>query len=271
MTELKRRPRHGLWAAMRRLQPVSASWVETLLFLAAQHWPAARGWPFRFRRAGRPFWVRPADAAALEDVLLNHEYDFVVEVVRRPGPAPVIIDAGANIGLFSRMILDARPDAHVHSLEPGAPAYRVLQRNWAARRPAAWQLHPLALWQTAGPIQFSNRAASTSSRVAALGSQEGLATVPAVTLPGFWEQHVRGPVTLLKLDIEGAEEVVLSQGEGVLAQIEHLVVEIHPPAADTERMEALLRRHFVHLERLGGRASSKPLIWARRTERAAAE
>ncbi|MBL8055684.1 MAG: FkbM family methyltransferase, partial [Anaerolineales bacterium] len=138
------------WAATRRLRPVTATLWETVGFQAARRFRPAQSWPFRFQTAGRPFWVRPADACALEEVLLNHEYGFVAELVTRPGPPPVVIDAGANIGLFSLVILEARPDAEVHSLEPGAPAFAVLQRTWAGRRCPNWHIHPLALWREAG-------------------------------------------------------------------------------------------------------------------------
>ena len=253
------------WNGAGRLRPVTATMWQALGFQAACRLRVAQGWPFRFQSAGQPFWARPADACALEEVLLNHEYRFVIPLVTQSGPPPVVIDAGANIGLFSLMVLEARPDAVVHSLEPGAPALTMLRRTWAVRHYPHWHLHPLALWREVGQLSFSNRAASTSSRLAVLGSSEGLATVMATTLPAFWESTVRGPVTLLKLDIEGAEEAVLSQGEAVLGQVAHLVVELHPAVVDSQRVDALLRRNFPRVERIGGRQSSKPLLWAHRS------
>jgi FkbM family methyltransferase len=78
---------------------------------------------------------------------------------------PVVIDAGANIGLFAMVMLAARPDARVHSLEPGAATFALLEANARANPAFAWRAHRLAVWRAAGPVAFGAMDASTSSRI----------------------------------------------------------------------------------------------------------
>ena len=43
--------------------------------------------------------------------------------------SPVIIDAGANIGLFNRLLLRNYPDARIYAVEPEPYNFNILQRN----------------------------------------------------------------------------------------------------------------------------------------------
>ena len=154
--------------------------------------------------------------------------------------------------------------AHVHSLEPGAATFAVLQANARANPAFAWRAHRLAVWRVAGPVAFGAMDASTSSRIDELAPGGRVEMVDAVTLGGFAAQHAPGPIFLVKLDVEGAEEAVLASSEAVLDRVEHLLLEIHPPRADEARVMAILSAHFPHIVRLPGRRSAKPLVLASR-------
>ncbi|MBI5393887.1 MAG: hypothetical protein HZA91_01175, partial [Verrucomicrobia bacterium] len=97
-------------------------------WLTRQRWHAAR----RFKVGPFLAWVRPVDFSALDEILTAREYDCTRRILSQAGPAPLVIDAGANIGLFALTAFATRPDAVVHSLEPGARTFEVLQRNAAS-------------------------------------------------------------------------------------------------------------------------------------------
>jgi hypothetical protein len=72
-------------------------------------------------------------------------------------------------------------------------------------------------------------------------------TVPSVRLRDVLE---REPIDLLKLDIEGAEDAVLTDCEGVLHQVNALVLDLHefdPAARQAPRvLECLSRAGFLY-------------------------
>ena len=220
---------------------------------------------FRCRLGDRRFWMRPLDRFAFAEVLLDGEYDVAARLLARLPPAPTIIDGGANIGLFSLAMLAVRPDAVVHSLEPNARTFRVLTHNAAADPNLCWTPHALALWNVAGPVKFGATRTSTASRIHVLAPAGRVETVEAVTLAGFVARHSLAEISLLKLDIEGAEEAVLRESEAVLDRVQHLVIEIHPAVVDEDWIMGALARHFPVVHPIPGRSSDKPLVLASRS------
>jgi hypothetical protein len=70
-------------------------------------------------------------------------------------------------------------------------------------------------------------------------------------------------INLLKIDIEGAEGPVLASAGEWLECVDHLIVEVHPPAASLDEVLARLNSTFVTVRRLP-RPSTKPLLVASR-------
>lgn len=237
------------------------------MYYIALRIPFLRQKQFRFRLNGWMFWARPADANAVEEIFMEHEYAFAARImtITQTSTLPTVVDGGANIGLFSLAMLAARPNAVVHSLEPVAHTFQVLNRNTNTNPGLNWHVYPLALWKASGPLKFGATTASTSSRIYDLAPEGEVEVVQAITLSEFVAQHVPGQIMLLKLDIEGAEEAVLAEGESVLGRVDNLVVEIHPPRANEARVMGILHAHFPYVYRVPGRRSGKPLILASRT------
>src|SRR5436305_547725 len=75
-------------------------------------------------------------------------------------------------------------------------------------------------------------------------------TAEAITLAGFVTQQALAEITLLKLDIEGAEEAVLRESEAVLDRVRHLVLEIHPALVDENWIMRTVERHFPFVHRI---------------------
>lgn len=257
-----------LWASTRRTRNVSVALHETLGYYVALRLPFLRARQFRFRWEGRDFWARPIDVNALEEVVLDREYAFAVRLVAQAGGAPIVIDAGANIGLFALAVFQARPDATVHSIEPASGTVEVLRRNVQANPGLRWHVHHLALWKTTGVLRFGTTAFSTSSRIYELAPEGRVEAVQSMTLTEFSARHVAGDVTLLKLDVEGAEEAVLQESQGVLGRVEHLLVEVHPPRSDADTVRELLRASFPYVYRVAWPRSTKPFMFASRTRAA---
>jgi FkbM family methyltransferase len=214
----------------------------------------------QFRYGNLEFVARLKDWNAVQEVLIEKEYGFVAGL--HFGNRPSVIDLGANIGMFSLSIFSMWPSARVYALEPSLATFQILDCNRAANPALDWHIYRMAAWQSDGEVSFENRPYSTSSRINDSGIE--IERVPAVRLETLLNQHVREKVDLLKIDIEGAEGVVLERSAAVLPEFEHVVVEIHPAAEPTINIPAILQDAFPYLYRVPGRRSNKPLLLATR-------
>jgi FkbM family methyltransferase len=241
-------------------------------FAIAAYWLAVRTPPlrqqrFRFHWRHHPFWARPADGVAFEEFFIQEQYCFIAPLLAATdnGGGPVVIDAGANIGLFSLAVLLAQPLASVYSLEPDTRTFRVLNRNVRENPGLRWQAFPLALWKTVGPLTFGATDQSTASRVYELAPSGRVEQVDAITLSAFVDAHRLKKITLLKIDIEGAEEAVLTHDNAVLDRVEHLVLEIHSDRVDETAVMRLVRAHLPHVHRFTRHVAHRLLILASRS------
>lgn len=203
--------------------------------------------------------ARGIDWPAVSEVLLDGEYEALTPFLLAR-ERPVVLDLGANIGTFALFVLSRASAAQVHSYEPGGASHAVLAAN-ARRNPGlSWTVHRAAAWSDDGEIAFENAAISTASRVVTEGGNE---RVPAASLATILAR-AGGKADLAKIDIEGAEEALLTAGAPSLAAIETVVVEIHPDRCDVRKVVATLRQAYPRLYRIPGRKSSKPLLIATR-------
>jgi len=185
------------------------------------------------------------------------------------GKSPVIVDAGANIGTFSLFILSICPDAFLYVIEPSTQAFHILERNAALAKRPNWSVFQAALWKEDGSISFENMETSVASRIAGLTGSEttgSVESVPALRLDSFIAKHIRKPIDLLKLDIEGAEEAVLDANDSVLDETQHLLIEIHPTQADEAKITSLIHKHFPYVRRIQDRDNKElSLVFASHT------
>jgi FkbM family methyltransferase len=211
--------------------------------------------PFRFV-------FRGTDVSAIREVLLDREYAFLRPVLDKLR-APIIIDAGAHIGLFSLWLLSERPETHILSVEADPQTYAILSENVvrSSQRVHSWRAVNRAAWKDNTSVSFTDVGDSMSHRV----SGSGGTLVDGISLDELIEMvSPNGEVDLLKVDIEGAEEAFLCSHPDALARVQNLVVELHPTLCNSDRVDALLKSTFRNVEYIGGRVSSKPLLLCRR-------
>lgn len=207
------------------------------------------------------FFVRPIDHYSFKEIILWHEYSFIRYLFKSSSPK-IIVDLGANVGLFSVYMLSLWPLAQVHSLEAGNETYGMLHRNQKMNPELNWNTYQYAVWNQNGEINFKvNELLSTSSYVSPGNNGE---KVPAITLENFCSTYLGKStrISLLKMDIEGAEEPVLQSSLNLLARVENLIVEIHPDRCDYRNAISLLDSSFRSLYQISDRRSRKPMLLA---------
>lgn len=150
----------------------------------------------------------------------------------------VYLDLGAYDGDTVRAFLQTTGGRYreIWALEPDCKNFRKLQNSCGGLR----DLHVLraAVWQRSGSLPFAGRAGRNSAL------QEGAAEqTPALSLDELWQRQMTLPPTLLKFDIEGAEEQALRGASRLLAEIKpRLALAAYHRTEDIFRLPLLLRK-----------------------------
>ncbi len=224
---------------------------------------------FRVRRRvvkaahGCRFWIDPASHFGFhtlrDGVYERNQTELALRLLR---PGDTFIDIGANEGYFSILASSAVGAGHVHCIEPQSRLQPIIGENISLNGAASVTVHRLALSDRAGPVHlhltpWTNTGASSMFRHG--GTGRARETVPAATLDGFFEENSLGAVRLVKMDCEGAEEMVVAGGGRTLGEkrIRFVYIEYHPVMIGEE---ACMRTHermkdygyvFTRITRLG--------------------
>jgi FkbM family methyltransferase len=187
-----------------------------------------------------------------------------------------VIDAGANIGLFSCYAAKRAPQCRVYAIEPFPETYkRLIQHVKENDLVDRIDCYSMALSAATGNVIQMSGAGSPSQMFHVLQSGEhgsaGTVSVAAEALPAFLERVTEKRIDLFKMDIEGSEYGVLMNTPGeCLSRISRLVVEYHRPAPDvpykTEDLIEHLQEAGFKLLRSTGKDGYGILSFARRND-----
>jgi FkbM family methyltransferase len=157
--------------------------------------------------------------------------------------SPRILDCGANVGLASLFFRRAYPQARITAFEADPALHAILSANLRANGASDIESRHAALWTSTGTLTFHCEGSDSGM----IGSLPGAVDAPSMQVPSLRLRDVldEGPIDLLKLDIEGAEDPVLADCEPVLHRVKALVMDLHefdPALRQTPRVLALLAR-----------------------------
>lgn len=158
------------------------------------------------------------ELAMLEGIFEHENLRLLQSALR---PHTWAFDIGANIGLMSAPLLSTEPTLRVVSVEASPRTAEHLARTIAgSARRDRWQLVPKALGASEGEIEFfaSTGTDGVFDGLRDTGRTRGSAKVkvPLTTLDALWLAHGRPDVSVVKIDVEGAEADVLRGGRQCL-------------------------------------------------------
>jgi FkbM family methyltransferase len=185
----------------------------------------------RSRRGGTVnvlgFQVRYLDPANLahvfREIFVNRLYD-----VRLTVEAPTILDCGSNIGMSILFFKNLYPQATILGFEPNPLTFPVLSQNVQANGLRDVALHQKALADEPGRLEFYVNTDEPGALNAGLyGTHRNRVAVPVAA--ERLSSYIDRDIDLLKLDIEGAEEMVIRElaEHGALSRVRNLVCEYH--------------------------------------------
>lgn len=192
----------------------------------------------RQMRAGQPFdevifWdgkriAHPPGRAGLSEAVAELLIDRTYTAgFYQPANADVIVDAGANIGLFAIQMARQNRRCRVIALEPFAENFKYLAANVAGGYSETITCREMALGAgfAKGQMQASgSRSLDHVLRVSA-NSADG---VPVIPLSGLFDLAGAQEIDFLKVDIEGSErDVFAAASPEVLARFKRIAMEYH--------------------------------------------
>lgn len=176
--------------------------------------------------AGFRIHVRPTDIAVGEAVSNGglHEPGVTAVFERRLRPGLRVIDIGANIGWFTLLAASrVGPTGEVIAVEPDRDNAALLEASRRINGFANVRLLPVAAGRESGAVAifraYSNAATAPLAALDPLRSE----IVPAIRLDDVVEAE-RGPIGLIKADVEGAEPLALGGLERVLRRDRPVIV-----------------------------------------------
>lgn len=168
---------------------------------------------------GLVFGWDPADLRTAPNMVVAHgDYEpderRVMEVLAEG--ASYVVDIGANVGWyalhFARIV--GPTGGRVLSFEPVPSTYATLRRNCELNSECAWiETHNLGLSEAPGTATFSlpKETGSVAASGRAIKPEEANTTVEVelAVLDDLLDASPRGPIALVKCDVEGAELLAL--------------------------------------------------------------
>ena len=156
---------------------------------------------------------------------------FIAGVYDLPLPMehPIIVDAGANIGMATLYFLHRHPGGRVWAFEPDPRAFQLLQRNVVRNGLKQVTLVNAALADREGTLPFYYDEAAPELLIMRVHQERlprSLMMVPCVKLSSAAPP---GVLDLVKMDIEGAEGMVAAElvANGRIRDVNRLLLEYH--------------------------------------------
>jgi FkbM family methyltransferase len=145
-------------------------------------------------------------------------------------PGTCVIDVGANVGIFTICLGSAlRSSGSAWAFEPWPSNVERLRDNVRLNHLSNIEVYPLALGNRAGEAAFHLSDDPAFHSVGALpqGRDSGrMVSVRMDRLDNIWRQAGRPTVSLIKIDVEGAEAQVLEGAQELIERDKpHLLLE----------------------------------------------
>ncbi|MBI6118189.1 FkbM family methyltransferase [Salegentibacter maritimus] len=171
--------------------------------------------------------------------LFMHEEIFIKKIYnfQTTTHSPYIIDGGANIGLSIIYFKKLFPDANIVGFEPDPNIFKILKKNIGKFNFQNIELVNKGLWNAKKELNFWSEGADAGLIIEKENSKKVTTKIKTTSL----NDYLTCQVDFLKLDIEGAETVVLKDIQANLDKIKRIFVEYHSFVNQTQSIDEILR------------------------------
>jgi FkbM family methyltransferase len=196
------------------------------------------------KQAKFPIRIRPntSDHAVFFQVFVHQQY----RCLANNSAVDLIIDCGANIGLTAVYLLSQFPSARVVAVEPDPGNCAILKSN-LARYYGRHRAVLSAVWSHATGLVLSGAEPGSEwqFRVRMPGNCES-PSIMATDIATLLEESGADRISILKIDIEGAESVVFcSNYKSWIGKVDNLVIELHDQESRSIFERAIADENFT--------------------------
>ena len=194
--------------------------------------------------------IESLQSTGSNDIESMYKDIFVREVnpVKLYSQSPIILDCGANVGMFSLYCKYLYPNSKIYAYEPDPVNFNDLKYNLKGH--VGIILSNNAIGSKNETIRFYSEGTGASSlfdNSTNLNNRKEV-EVNSNSLKDIIKEQVK--IDLLKLDIEGAEVDALHVCDGALGNVEQIIVEYHDLKSIPNRLSKLLslleRNNFIY-------------------------
>ncbi|MFB2935449.1 FkbM family methyltransferase [Aerosakkonemataceae cyanobacterium BLCC-F154] len=195
-------------------------YLKNILFRSGFHY-------FRMSMAQPPYWIAAngkscqifagdylGSATCYREIIIDDFYQ-IFNYAKHFKPS-LIVDIGANIGIFSKLCSLLFPDANIYAYEPNPTALTWLEKN---AKLTHIKVCPYAVGIQDELVFLDSRSDSTTGKI----SQGGNIPVQCIALTKVAQGQ---PIDLLKMDCEGSEWTILQNPE-LLKRTQSFCMEYH--------------------------------------------
>jgi FkbM family methyltransferase len=169
-----------------------------------------------FKTPAGEYWVPTASSGAVIYDLAEQERNIYGTRIR---PGDIVLDAGANVGVFTRKALWAGA-AKVVAIEPGPENLQCLRRTFASEiAEGRVVLYPKGIWDKDDVLKLSVDPTNSArdSFVRGIDNAQFI-EVPLTTVDKMVEELQLPKVDFIKMDIEGAEQKAVIGAKNTIAR-----------------------------------------------------
>jgi FkbM family methyltransferase len=212
-----------------------------------------------YRGRSLRFPLTSAYAGVLKGVFLDDEYALIDVLERAPRR---VMDLGANVGMAAAALAAQFPEAEFLLVEPDPRNLERLEKTVRWNGLTA-DVVGVAVASSAGRLRLRTGASPTCSALetSAMHALPDTVEVNVCTVGQLLARAGWDEVDLVKIDIEGTEEEILTENNDWLARTGALVLEIHP-ACSPEKIARACRDFGLQLRR--HRSGREPVYVATR-------
>jgi FkbM family methyltransferase len=196
--------------------------------------------------ANHPLYVRQGTSD--EDVLRQVFERLQYRPLCRLRDVGLILDCGANVGYSAAFFLSQFQKSHVIAVEPDPENFAMLERNLAPFGDRATAVRS-AIWSDVARLRVSRGSyrdgREWATQVVLCGDNEdcdlmGISVGTLLKSSGF------DRISILKMDIEGAEAVVFSGSTEWLEKVDAVAIELHNDSCYGNASEAFASAVNAH-------------------------
>ena len=197
------------------------------------------------------------------DFVQTTEHGVIEELLRELEPNDVFWDIGANLGYYSCLVAAFNKSVYVVAFEPNPITVDRLKGNIELNKLPNVKVVDIALSNSDGRAAFDLVNAQSSHGLAHLSNTKANETIEVKTATGdkLVEDGIALRPTIVKIDVEGAEHLVIEGMKNILADCRVVFCEVHPNeigkyGSSPEELEKTLNDLGFRLKRIQQRTNT---------------